>query len=219
MEGHLLTCSAEFGRISPDQRAPVKPGHAGYRQGDPVSIPRFQDFPALPAGVDSPVDLPGHWFVARVQGQHEYRAVRMLRLSDPPIGYYVPLVKSRAKDPRSRVLRPLFPNNVFVCVTPEMDAYEALKRTESFSTSIVVINQERLIRELSAIHLATESGFDLRLHPGIVKGAKCVVIRGPMKFYEGIIEKIQNEHRVLLNVETLGRVVETSIPIEDVEPI
>jgi len=103
----------------------------------------------------------------------------------------------------------LFPGYVFLCGREE-DRYTAMT-TNRLASTIEVIDQGRIIRELTAIQKALDTPKQLDPFPYLHPGRKCVVTAGPLKGVEGLLVRRKNVDRLVLQVHVLGQAVSTEI--------
>ena len=169
-----------------------------------------------PAGV--PVkELVGQWWVAHTKARNEKAlAWDLLRRE---IFYFLPMVeKLRASRGRKvKSIMVLFPGYVFLC-GGEGDRYSAMT-TNRIASTIDVIDQNRLVRELSGIQQALATPEQLDPFPYLRTGRKCVVTAGPLKGVEGLLVRRKSISRLVLQVHVLGQAVATEIDASLLEVI
>jgi transcription antitermination factor NusG len=104
---------------------------------------------------------------------------------------------------------PLFPGYVFLNGRRE-DAFRA-DRTNRVLQIISVADQRRLGSELENIRLALDNRGQLRPHPLLRQGCRVEVRSGPFRGLQGVVEDPNRIHRIVLQVQVLGRAVSMEI--------
>jgi len=155
-------------------------------------------------------DFVGLWWVAHTKSRNEKALAHDLIRRD--ISYFLPMSwKVRRRRGRTiRSLLPLFSGYLFFC-GEESQRIELL-RTNRVANLIEVKDQQRLLEELSQVERALQAGAPLTPHKYIKAGQHCRVIAGPLADLEGIVVKMKNTVRLLLQIDILGRA--TSVEIE-----
>jgi transcription antitermination factor NusG len=153
--------------------------------------------------------LIGRIWLVHTKSRHE--KVMATELSRKGISYYLPLVRT-ARRYQGRTVHfeiPLFPSYLFMGGDEE-DRYAALMTHRA--TNIIRVNdQQRLRNELRHIHLATQSETPVDLYPGLKKGRRCRVVKGPLSGLEGTILRRRDLCRLYVGVEALGQSAELEI--------
>ena len=166
----------------------------------------------------SVTEFPGTWWIARTKARFEKAfAWDMYHYG---IGYFLPMrEKIIFSGGRKRhVMVPLFPLYVFICGT-EISRYTAMT-TNRICQMIEVVDQERLIEELSNIERAIQNKAVIDQYPSLPVGRKCRVISGPMIGIEGVIvERHEGKARMVLEVTILGQGMLIEIDADILEPI
>jgi len=155
-------------------------------------------------------DFVGLWWVAHTKSRNEKALAHDLIRRD--ISYFLPMSwKVRRRRGRTiRSLLPLFSGYLFFC-GEESQRIELL-RTNRVANLIEVKDQQRLLEELSQVERALQAGAPLMPHKYIKAGQHCRVIAGPLADLEGIVVKMKNTVRLVLQIDILGRA--TSVEIE-----
>lgn len=170
-----------------------------------------------PPAIDSPESFAGVWSVAMVEGGREKRAAAALDLYGVP--YFLPLVTLTTPRGSRTYTRdvPLFSNYLFTCCGTDADAYN-VRRCDRYVQIISVADQRKFVREISDVHRAIGAGEVRAFHLPVI-GQRCRVTGGPFEGFEGVLVHTPNLLRFVLEVQTLGRAVELSVPPELLEPI
>ena len=161
--------------------------------------------------------MPRKWCVAHTKARNEKALAWELLKKD--IAYFLPMVEKTtvSRGRRSRSLVVLFSGYVFLCGSRE-DRYAAMT-TNRIASTIEVIDQGRLVKELGSIQKALEAPKKLDPFPYLRTGKKCLVTSGPLKGVEGILVRRKNISRLVLQVQVLGQAVATEIDASLLEPI
>ena len=145
----------------------------------------------------------GIWWVAHTKSRNEKAFAWQMQKKG--ISYFLPLTEKVYKKSR-RVLRsmlPLFSGYVFFC-GDENARLEVLK-TNRVASLIKVEDQQLFVCELEPIEKVLTCGLALEPHNYIDAGQRCRVIAGPLMGTEGIVTKTQNQTRLVLQVDILGK--------------
>ena len=162
-------------------------------------------------------ELAGQWWVAHTKARNEKAlAWDLLKRGT---SYFLAMAE-RVKAIRGRNVRSqavLFPGYVFLCGS-EDDRYAAMT-TNRIASTIEVLDQERLVRELAGIQKALASPQQLDPYPYLKTGVKCTVASGPLKGVEGLLVRRKNVSRLVLQVRVLGQAVSTEIDADLLEVV
>lgn len=165
---------------------------AGAAGGSPLRLPALD---ARPAG--------GRWHVLHVRPRQEKAIGEVLGAMEVP--YFLPLVPQvRFYGHRKRrVELPLFPSYVFMFGTREQ-SYRAIE-TRRIVQVLPVAGQDALEHELRQVEMALAGEIPLDPFPELVEGTPAVVIRGPLRGLEGVVDSRRSPDRLVLNVRMIGR--------------
>jgi transcriptional antiterminator RfaH len=173
--------------------------------------------PALSPRARQLTELSGRWWVAHTKARCEKAFAFDLIARD--IGYFLPMMEHTifSGGRKRRALIPLFTSYVFFC-GGAAERYAAL-RTGRLSQVIEVIDQERLIEELSALEQAIAAHAPLHPHPMVVAGQRCRVCAGPFEGVEGVVVRGSDGLRIVLEVSLLGQGAAIEIDAALLEPV
>ena len=162
-------------------------------------------------------EFSGTWWVAHTKARNEKAMAWQLATKGVP--YFLPMSwkVSRKSGRTIRSLLPLFPGYVFFC-GGDAERLEALK-TNRTAAIIQVVDQNRLVRELSPIETVLQLGKPIVPHDYLKIGQRCRVIAGPLMGTEGLIIQTPKETRLVLQVEMLGQAASVEIDFDMVEKI
>ena len=171
---------------------------------------------AYPEGV-AIAEFPGLWSVAHTKSRNEKALAHDLMAKGIP--YFLPMSLNvrRHRERTFRSLLPVFTGYLFFC-GKEMQRVEVL-RTNRVAGVIDVIDQDKLVAELSQIDRALRAGAPLLPHDYIRKGQWCRVIAGPLMGLEGVVLDVKKITRLVLQIEMLGQATCVEIDMQMIEPI
>jgi hypothetical protein len=168
--------------------------------------------------VESLAELRGTWWIAYTRPRFEKAFAR--DLCSHGIGYFLPMYeKTIFSGGRNRYLMSLlFKSYVFFCGT-EQDRYMAM-RTNRLCHTVDVVDQERLVEELTSIETALLSKAVIDAYPNLPVGRRCRIISGPMKSTEGVVvERKCARARVVIEVTILTQGALVEIDADLLEPL
>ncbi|MBN1845508.1 MAG: hypothetical protein JW810_07475 [Sedimentisphaerales bacterium] len=162
-------------------------------------------------------DICGQWWVAHTKARNEKSLAWFLAKSE--IAYFLPLREKVTvhKNRRFTSMLPLFSGYLFFSGDVE-SRYTALS-SNRIAQVIEVVDQDRLIGELSQIHRALSGGARLDPHPYLKTGHRCRVTGGPLAGTEGILIQKKNLTKLILQIEILGQAAAVEIDGDLLEPI
>ena len=180
---------------------------------------KLKDNPAIVTpGVQSLTELIGTWYVARTRARFE-KAFAWDMYSHG-IGYFLPMREKIifSGGRRRCIMIPLFPLYVFFCGT-ESSRYTAMT-TNRICQTIEVVDQDRLIEDLSNIERAIICKAVVDQYPRLPVGSACRINSGPMTGVEGvIIQRKDSKACMVLEVEILGQGIVVEIDSDLLEPL
>ena len=159
----------------------------------------------------------GLWWAAHTKTRNE-KALAW-ELARKGISYFLPM-RWKVHYLRGRKLRsllPLFSGYLFFCGT-EQQRIEMLK-TNRVVNLLEVNDQRKLLNELLKIEQAINAGAALFPHKYIERGQLCRVISGPMANLQGIIVRVGNASRLVLQIDMLGQAASVEIDADMIEII
>ena len=162
-------------------------------------------------------EFAGRWWVAHTKSRNEKALAD--DLASKKISYFLPMTwkvkKIRGRTTKS--LLPLFGGYLFFC-GEERQRVETLK-TNRVANLIDVVDQRRLVEELSQIEQAIAGGANLSPHDYIKVGQRCKVIGGALAGLAGIVVKTRNETRLVLQIDMLGQAASVEIGTDMIEVV
>lgn len=154
------------------------------------------------------------WYVVYAQAGKEQVAVQ--NLIKQGFTTYLPRYRKRCRHARRvyDVMTPLFPRYLFVRMNPALQRWRSINGTIGVSYLLsdgpdpIAIPDEII----DAIHDQERDGIVQVAPPSFAKGQKVCVTDGPFAEFEGLFECVDDERRVVLLLEFMGRVVRTRLP-------
>jgi transcriptional antiterminator RfaH len=165
---------------------------------------RFSDNPpALSPGLDHIDHTAGPWWVAHTKARCEKAFAADLFARR--IAYFLPMLDrvSVSGGRRRRGLVPLFPSYAFFA--GDGDARYRALATGRLCQVLRVVDQQRLVEELTQLRRALDGNAPLDPYPHVAVGRRCRVIAGPFRGLEGTVVQGGKRPRIVLEVAILGR--------------
>lgn len=179
---------------------------------------KIEDNPsAIYPEVSDFTNIYGNWWVARTMSRNEKILAQMLCQREIP--YFLPLLEkvSKRRGRRIKSLLPLFSGYLFFC--GDQETRLQVLTTNRVAQVIEVIDQDKLIGDLSQIHRALNAGLPIDPHPGLTPGKRCRVVTGLLEGAEGVLLRRNNISRILLQVDILGQAAAVEIDADFLEII
>jgi transcription antitermination factor NusG len=173
--------------------------------------------PVLPEGIEALTDLAGDWWVAHTKARAEKSlAWDFLALSIP---YFLPMTQKTAVwgGRKRKILVPIFPSYVFFA-GGERQRYLTMT-TNRVCRVMTVLQRDRFVDELEAIRKAMACPDQLSLYPFAAVGRRCRVAKGPLQGIEGIVIRIEDSLRIVLEVSMLGQGASLEITADLLESV
>jgi transcription antitermination factor NusG len=164
-----------------------------------------------------PLTKPAVWTVLQTKSRQEKALAG--DLSAKGVQHYLPLIKKTQfyGGRRFVVDLPLFPGYIFLFGT--LDEVYSADRTRRVAKIIEVYDQGQLEQELTNLRLATEGSELLLPYPFLKKGVRVEVRSGPFRGLQGLVEQRAGAHRLILQIEMLGRAVSLEIGAAELDVI
>jgi len=129
---------------------------------------------------------------------------------------------SQWKDRQKQVEHPLFPGYLFVHITPSPE--EILKVVKARGAVALVSMKPGYPtpareEEIISLKIVLESGGKIDIYPHLKEGAPVRIKRGVFKGAEGILDKKNDQHVFIVNINVLGRSVGIKMHADDVEAV
>ncbi len=160
----------------------------------------------------------GTWYVVRTKTGAEERAVRHLK--NQKFETYLPRYRKQIRHARKieKVLRPLFPGYVFVCMDLGRQPWRAINGTMGVISLVQFGDKPQSIPAsmVEAVRAREDEAGTVNLAPhGLKKGDRVRVREGAFAAYTALLEDVSDEMRVTLLLDLMGREVRVSVPMEN----
>ena len=162
-------------------------------------------------------EVAGVWHVACTKARREKALARSL--AGTGTAYFLPMVERVSVIRRRRFssLVPLFGGYAFFA-GDEQTRWRVLE-CDHVARVLTVVDQDRLVSELSHIEQALASGDQLDPFPFIRRAARCRVRCGALAGLEGVVSVRKSVTRLVLQVEMLGQAAALEIDASLLEPV
>jgi transcriptional antiterminator RfaH len=155
-----------------------------------------------------------NWYVVYAQAQKE--AVAQRNLQNQGFEVYLPRYQRRCRHARRvyHVMAPLFPRYLFVRMDPKAQRWRAINGTVGVSYILSEGSEPLAIDNavIDAIRARENDGIVKVSAPTFAKGQKLCVTDGPFADVEGLFECVDDQQRVVLLLDFMGRTVRTRLP-------
>lgn len=167
------------------------------------------------------------WYVVQVRAGTEERIriqCEKQMASEIMERCYIPYYerKRRYKGAWHMEKRILFPGYVFVISDEWEELFTGLKRVIGLTKLIGTGKEIVPLTEQEALfikRLENEDGL-VEMSQGIIQGGRTVITSGPLKGLEGCIRRIDRHKRIAwIEIEMMGRIVETQVGLEILEKV
>ena len=161
-------------------------------------------------------DVAGRWHVACTKARREKVLARSLAGAETP--YFLPMVERVSVIRRRRFtsLVPLFGGYAFFA--GDEHARWRVVESNHVARVLTVVDQDRLVSELSYIEQALASGAQLDPFPFLRRNSRCRVRCGALAGLEGVVSVRKSVTRLVLEVEMLGQAAALEIEASLLEP-
>lgn len=156
------------------------------------------------------------WHVLYVKSRHEKKVYEALK--DLLIEVFLPLVKEHRKwnERKAVVQKPLFPSYVFVYINSSLNFYKALSVNGAcmyirFGMQYAKISEE----EINKIKLLIGKEYITNIETSSMVpkiGDLMEITNGPLSGFNCKVVKINNEHKIIVRIESLQQNITATIP-------
>lgn len=156
------------------------------------------------------------WVVVRTRPRCEKAVERFCRTER--IETFLPLLhRTHRYGGRVRTFSsPLFPGYVFALLRPER--LDQLRGQANVARLLRTDDQAGLARQIGSIRQALTTNEVVEVLPYLTEGRTVVVTSGPMKGVEGVVVRLKNKSRVIVNVEMIQQAVAFEFASQDLGP-
>ncbi|MEI7450985.1 MAG: transcription termination/antitermination NusG family protein [Desulfomonile sp.] len=149
----------------------------------------------------------GSWWVLHVKPNCEKLVATYLMHRD--ISFYLPLYNRKERVGYFQRIRttevPIFRG--YLCFALEREQHNLLYDTKKLVRIIKVTDQERFVQELQSVDKALRSDQNLTLRPGLVPGARVMILSGPLQGAEGVVVRRRRETQLAVSVTMFNQSV------------
>ncbi len=161
-----------------------------------------------------------NWYALYVKSRHEFTVSEELQRKG--VETFLPSVTklSQWKDRKKRVEFPLFPGYLFVSIAPEPEKFLNVIRTRGTVTFVSLepgCPTPVAPEEISALKIILAGGEEVDIYPRLKQGSRVRMKNGVFRGAEGILEKKEDRHMLVVGIKLLGRSVGVKVYAEDVE--
>lgn len=179
---------------------------------------KLSETPPVFSAAASRIEAVGStWCVAHTKSRAEKQLAWDLHRRDIP--YFLPMTQrvTFSGGRKRRGMMPLFPGYCFVAGGDE--GRLAAMMSQRTCQVLAVDDQGQLVRELSDLQVALDTGVEMQLHEQLPVGSRCRVTQGPFQGLSGVV--IHNTHgcRLILQVDMLGQGASVEIDADLLERI
>ena len=155
-----------------------------------------------------------NWYVVYTQAQKEF--VSRQNLVNQGFEVYLPRYRKRRRHARrvDSILAPLFPRYLFVRMDPARQRWRAINGTIGINCLLTEGQIPVPIADdiIDGIKAREDNGLVKVEPPAFVKGQKVQVTDGPFAEVQGLFDCIDDDRRVVLLLNCMGRFVRTRLP-------
>jgi transcription antitermination factor NusG len=118
---------------------------------------------------------------------------------------------------RARVFEsPLFPGYVFCCGPEALRS--ALQQSDYTANLLHVGDPAALVAQLTALRIALASGKAVEVMPYLQEGRRVKVVAGPLRGVEGLVLRVKNGTRIVLNLDLIRESVAVELESDQLAP-
>lgn len=163
--------------------------------------------------------MAASWFVVQTHPRAETKAQR--HLLNQNFTTYLPVYRRRIRHARrtEAVLRPLFPNYLFVQLDPDLHRWRSINGTVGVRQILSDGNAPRQVSDSIIDAILARQGGDgvIALTPPTFRRGQSVRLTdGAFAEMSALFEEMRDDDRAVLLVSLLGRKVRVSVPVGEV---
>lgn len=111
----------------------------------------------------------------------------------------------------------LFPGYVFLRAEPSAAA--GIQQNRHAARVLVPPDLEEFDRQIREILAAVGSGLEMRPVSGVQPGVRVQIIRGPLRGFEGLVERLDEPLDVVLRLDFISQAAAIRLAVRDVEVV
>lgn len=112
--------------------------------------------------------------------------------------------------------RPLFSGYLFACAAPEVQF--RIRQSRHLARLLAVPDEQVLLAQLDQVRRALEAGDLVEVMPYLEVGRRVRVSQGPFRGLEGIVRKIRDRTRLVINIDIIRESVAVEIDSALLDP-
>jgi len=158
------------------------------------------------------------WIVAHCHANAEIKAEAHLKRQGFDV--YLPKIKTTRRHARrvDTVIRPLFPRYLFIGFDAELTHWRPIRSTVGIS-HVLTAGEKPLVAPSWVIEQLLQREDDSGLFSGVgvvpfVKGEAIQITDGPLADHSGVFDGLNDNQRVAVLLDIMGRQVKTLVPLE-----
>ena len=165
------------------------------------------------------------WYAVYTRSRFEKKLYHDLQKAK--IQAFLPMIKEKRKwsDRLKIVLIPLLPSYVFVKMPQknlqQIYYYPGVVRLVSFEGKPCEIREEdmRLLEQITTYGLNVQNVQNVQNDAGYGIGDAVIIVRGPLKGWEGRVDQVRGQSRVIFQFDCLKQAISVEVNTSDVEKI
>jgi len=163
------------------------------------------------------------WLVVHCHANAEIKAELHLRRQGYEV--YLPKYKKTRRHARrvESVIRPLFPRYLFVAFDPDSTPWRAVRSTVGVSYLVSAGEQPITAPDWLIEQLRQREGKDGlysdTVESGFKKGEAVSITSGPFLDHQGVFDGLNDQQRVTVLLDIMGKQVRTRIPRQDIRAV
>ncbi len=169
------------------------------------------------------MNMEQHWFVLLTKSNFEN--VVCERIYQKNFEIFLPTIKtkSRARNKKIMIDRPLFPGYIFVKSYSDPQTYLNILKTPGAVR--LLGNKDNPVPvptiQIESLKILTKSEADIITGDSIKlkKGTPVLIINGPMVGVKGIFIKYKGKNRVIIDIDSLNQFAGIEVPKENIEKV
>lgn len=158
-----------------------------------------------------------YWLVCHTKPRCEKKFAALMKAEN--FEHYLALVESVRKygNQTKRFTKPLFPGYVFACVPADLKS--RIYQQDLLARAIVVVDEEKFLRQLSEVKAIVASGLDLVVMPLLSKGRRVRIVGGPLHGLEGYVDDPAKPEGIIIAVDVLQQGLLIRLPADQLQPL
>ena len=165
------------------------------------------------------LSVPESWFALQVAPRHEKKVAYLLEYKGHESFVPTSRVRRNWSDRVKSIDQPIFPGYVFCRIQKTGSglvlATPGVVRVVSFGGKPSPVSNE----EIEALQRISHAGGEVSPYPYTRIGQKVQITRGVFTGVIGVIVQVRNQHRLVVNVDTIMKAISITIDASEVAPV